>query len=580
MKRKSRSQAKPSPTATSPGEARARAVEAADSARRPWADAWVGLEPTFSDAAAVRMWERLSDLPGGADAYFESKFMRRKLHVVARGIVRRYRTLLRRGDPACLFDSCVLEFDRDPWDVERAKLRFVTRRDGGEFQVRFGMDPETFEFSIKPTPLAWFYQPRFVRFLQEFVWDVPRRHGLHASMAHGGGQFSFSARDFLGGSLLADEIASRLDHPELATWILDYPNADDRSFRATERRKRAFESSLEQYWAGAFHPQALGELRAEHALFDRGFGPAAIPAPERMDPSRGPRGDARTIFQTNFAFGRSLRWTAQNVDAGYWQAADGREDGYRPDQIMRYSEANLNRLQIAGERHVKSGRVLDADRVPALDAPLDSSMLYDEASFEQRAQMSKTSAQDMADAVLLEAHHAQWLAEHPHVRVRATLAQDRLLADAEATLARKAPNLLDKLRVRARAANWEDSGGRVRSDRVEPETLFWAAWSVLSSGERAEIAREAIGGFSERVENAASKDPRGAAGDPMEPHRHRVHPQLWRALEEDHDLAAQCADVARELRAWQSARATYRARRPKWSVTGARAPWKRRFSSR
>jgi hypothetical protein len=103
---------------------------------------------------------------------------------------------------------------------------------------------------------------------------------------------------------------------------------------------------------------------------------------------------------------------------------------------MRYSEGNLNRVQIAGELHVKSGKVLDPKDVPELDAPLESAMLYDEASWEMRGQMSKTSAADLVEAVLLDAHHARWLAAHPHVPLRGVLAQDQLLADAAETLAR------------------------------------------------------------------------------------------------------------------------------------------------
>ena len=64
-----------------------------------------------------------------------------------------------------------------------------------------------------------------------------------ASMAHGGGQFSFSAKTYMQGSLLADDIAHRLDHPELSTWVLDYPNCDDRAFRASKARAAAFGAS-------------------------------------------------------------------------------------------------------------------------------------------------------------------------------------------------------------------------------------------------------------------------------------------------------------------------------------------------
>ena len=73
------------------------------------------------------------------------------------------------------------------------------------------------------------------------------------------------------------------------------------------------------------------------------------------------------------------------------QSAHPAEEGYRPDQIMRYSEGNLNRMQIAGEWHVKSGKVLDQERIPELDTPLEPSMLTTEAGWENRGQMSRTS---------------------------------------------------------------------------------------------------------------------------------------------------------------------------------------------
>ena len=111
--------------------------------------------------------------------------------------------------------------------------------------MRVALDPETFEYSIKPVPLAWFYDERFVAFLEDFIWKVPQKLGLSCSIAHGGGQFSLSAKTFLTGSLLADDIAYKASHPELATWIMDWPNPDDRAFRATTRRLAAFEHVLD-----------------------------------------------------------------------------------------------------------------------------------------------------------------------------------------------------------------------------------------------------------------------------------------------------------------------------------------------
>jgi hypothetical protein len=566
------------------------------SERQSFADAWVSIEPTFSNAKLVKKWDRLTDREGGEKDFFEHPHVLKKLKKVARALERRYREGVQQHDPACCFKACDLQYDRDPWDVARANLRLYggaqARRGGARlrargrsgvraFEVRLGIDPETFEFSIKPIPLSWFYDARFVRFLDLIVWGVPRAHGLTPSIGHGGGQFSFSAKTFLKGSLLADDIATKLNHPELSSFIFDFPNADDRCFRATARRFRAFEAILGQYWSGAFHPKAIGTLTVENAFLDRGFSPAFSPPPRVMDPRRGPLGTAREVFQTNFAFGRKVRWNAQNVDPGYWQGAHPDEDGYRPDQVMRYSEGNLNRLQIAGEWHVKSGKVLDAEDIVEFDQPLDLSMLYEEACWEQRAQMSKASATDMVEAVLLEAHHAQWLLAHPHVEVESSLLQDQLLGDAERTLARTDPRLLDQLKREALAENLAASRKRVKSDRIEPETLFWAAWHSLSNGERAEIAVEAVAGFLEHVERAATKDPRRSrGGDPMEPHRHRVHPLLWKALEAAPRGLARQPALARELRLWQENRKLYLARRPPWSVTKARPPWKRSFSLR
>ncbi len=205
--------------------------------------AWVGIEPTFSTKKAVDKWARMASREGGEDAYFENSYMLRTVHEVAAAIRKRYRARAQQGDPACLFAECVLEFDRDPWDVERANLRFRDTKKGDDFEVRFGMDPETFEFSIKPVPLAWFLDDRFVRFLAEFVWGVPLRYGLGVLDGARRRSVLDLGEDVLQGSLLADDIATKLNHPELSTWILDYPNADDRSFRATRRASSASSGS-------------------------------------------------------------------------------------------------------------------------------------------------------------------------------------------------------------------------------------------------------------------------------------------------------------------------------------------------
>jgi hypothetical protein len=229
--------------------------------------------------------------------------------------------------------------------------------------------------------------------------------------------------------------------------------------------------------------------------------------------------------------------------------------------------------------HVKSGKVLEVERCPELHAPLQLGMLTTESSWENRAQMARTSARDYVEALLLDVHHAQYLQKHPHVAVTDSLHQDQILGDAEHTLKRcGATTTLARLRRRARKLNAEASGGRIQSDWIEPEALFWAAWRALPAGEKKAIAREAIGGFLEHVKQAATMDPRsGAADDPMEWHRHRIHPLLWEALGTSSGRNGSRDPVHKELRTWQARRSEYLARRPPWSpVAGSRPPWEER----
>jgi hypothetical protein len=356
---------------------------------------------------------------------------------------------------------------------------------------------------------------------------------------------------------------------------MDQPNCDDRSFRATRQRYQAFSDVLEQYWTGAYHPRAIGPLTVENAYLDRGFEPAPNPPKGLVDSSQGPVGSAQEVFQNNFAFGRALRQRAQNVHPGYWQAAHPDEDGYRPDQIMRYSEGNLNRLQIVGEFRVKSGKVLNPERVVELDTPLDIRLLYEECSWENRGQMARTSARDCVEALLLDAHHAQYLQQHPHEKVVTSLLQDQLLMDGEQTVQKHAPkHVLAELRKEARASNLETGRQRIKSDWIEPETLLFAAWKALPAKERAAVAREVVGRFVEYVEQAASVDPRpGVKDDPMEWHRHRVHPLIWKALEASPGVLAKNDPARTELERWQARRDEYLARRPVYSVAGVKAPW-------
>ena len=217
-----------------------------DQERTTFADAWVGLEPTFQTAKSVRKWEEMSSESGRRGRVLQDAYMLKTQKKVARTIHKRYEAQRRKGRSHCMFARVELDEDLDPWKVRRQNLIFHWADDGLEpLQVRFGLDPETFEYSIKPVPLAWFYDERFVTFLEEFLWKAPLDLGLSCSIAHGGAQFSLSAKTFLQGSLLADDIACKLNHPELATWIMDWPNPDDRAFRATQRRLAGVPAGLE-----------------------------------------------------------------------------------------------------------------------------------------------------------------------------------------------------------------------------------------------------------------------------------------------------------------------------------------------
>ncbi len=205
--------------------------------------AWVGMEPTFQSRKSIAKWQAMAERPGGEDAYFLDRYMLETQKRIAKAIKHKYDKHRAAGRPYCMFESVERDDDLDQWQVRRQTLVFHWPDAALEpFEVRVALDPETFEYSIKPVPLVWFYDERFVAFLQHFIWQVPQKLGLSCSIAHGGGQFSLSAKTFLTGSLLADDIAYKASHPELATWIMDWPNPDDRTFRATRRRLSAFQN--------------------------------------------------------------------------------------------------------------------------------------------------------------------------------------------------------------------------------------------------------------------------------------------------------------------------------------------------
>ena len=552
-----------------------------------WGNAWVGMEPTFQTEKSVRKWGKMAAKQGGEDAYFTCSYMLKTQKKVAEAIQKKYEAKRKAGiHPSCMFARVKLDDDLDQWQVRRQNLLFHWPDDQFEpFEVRFTLDPETFEYSIKPVPLAWFYDERFVNFLEEFLWQVPRDKGLTPSIAHGGAQFSLSAKTFMVGSLLADDIAYKLNHPELANWIMDWPNPDDRAFRATRPRFQAFRDILHHYWAGGFHSRAIGVLTAENAYLDRGFGPASSP-PQGLMSDQGPLGEAREVFQTNFAFGRAVRLQAQNVHPGYWQSAHPDEEGYRPDQIMRYSEGNLNRLQIAGEYHVKSGKVLDPEEVPELDAPLELALLTEECSWENRGQMSRTSARDFVEALLLDVHHAQYLQAHPHVSVKDSVLQDQLLGDAETTVQRHGDAAtLARLHQEARRLNLEASRGASRatgssrrrcsgphgkcSPRARkppsPARPWPASWKGWSRRRRWTRGRNSSATRWNGTDTASIRN----CGRRWKPQArpHPAHSLGGAGRGEGHDPAG------KELAAWQAKKDEYLARRPLFSQAGLTPPW-------
>jgi hypothetical protein len=121
-----------------------------------WGHAWVGMEPTFQTAKSVRKWDEMTAKEGGEDAYFTSSYLLETQRKVARAIQKKYKAKRRAGNqPSCLFASVELDDDLDQWQVRRQNLLFHWPDDRFEpFEARFTLDPETFEYSIKPVPLA------------------------------------------------------------------------------------------------------------------------------------------------------------------------------------------------------------------------------------------------------------------------------------------------------------------------------------------------------------------------------------------------------------------------------------------
>ena len=119
--------------------------------------AWVGMEPTFQTVKSIRKWKEMAVTPEGEDAYFQDGYMLKTERQIARAIKKEYRAQLKSGGSHCLFARVESDSDLDQWDQPRQNLRFLwADKTQKPFVVRVGLDPETFEYSIKPVPLAWF----------------------------------------------------------------------------------------------------------------------------------------------------------------------------------------------------------------------------------------------------------------------------------------------------------------------------------------------------------------------------------------------------------------------------------------
>lgn len=560
-------------------------TEVRDPGRSDWESAWVSLAPAFSEKKSAKLWHRVATAAADEARFFAHKHTLQLEKSLAKAIAGKYRAARARQEPWCLFETC----ERPE---ELRGLVFGCPEEGkvcDALRIRITAAPGAFCCHVEPFPLRWLYEPLFVRFLQELLWEVPLDLGLLPTATAGGGEFAISAKSLLPGSLLCDVVADKFNHPELACWTQDTPRAASRGFRATRQRRAAFDRIIKLYWAGAFHPRAIGPLRVENAFLDRGFLPAADPA----DPIEGlmmketgvagPVGSLQEVFQTNFALGRALRLLSHNVHPGGWQKSHPGSHRFRPENLYRHSEAALRCFAINGELDDDFTAELAPERIPEFAAPLEQSFLHAGAAWEHRAQYGRTSAQDFVESVLLEVHRAQYLQQHPCAQPRASLLQDQLLADADETLLRHGGAArLSELQENARKRNLHDSGGRIKSDFIEPETLFWEAWHILPAGERAAIAREVVRSFRERVTEAASCDPRRQAAatepdttDPMSWHRHRIHPVLWRAIEEDAARYAERDPVLRELRKFKLQEPLYLSRRPLFDLHRRRGPWEK-----
>ena len=130
------------------------------------------------------------------------------------------------------------------------------------------------------------------------------------------------------------------------------------------------------------------------------------------------------------------------------------------------------------------------------------------------------------------------------------------------------------MRKAAEKSNEESSRGRLRSDWIEPETLFWVAWKALPVNDKAAIAAEIVESFAGYVENARQYDPRQSQDDPMLWHRHRVHPEIWKALAAANTSLAPGSIALTELDSFRADKKRYLSMRPIFSPVDEPRPWK------
>lgn len=177
-----------------------------DSARSDWDSAWVDLSPTFTDPKAVKLWERLSADTAGEERFFSHKHLLRTEKALAKELHGKYRQAQAEKQSWCLFDQCTRAAGQSASQVPAFDLGFRCQDDDHPdhtLQLRVGLLPAAWSYDIQRVPLTWLYDRRFVRFLQELVWDIPLGLGLLPTLAGGGGPFALSAKTYLVGSLCA-----------------------------------------------------------------------------------------------------------------------------------------------------------------------------------------------------------------------------------------------------------------------------------------------------------------------------------------------------------------------------------------